>query len=73
MFDSNEKTISKAEMLSQRLISVSDAAELMKLSTGTVHNWLSIGKHGLRRVKVSGKTFVDRNQIERLLEKSLEG
>ena len=69
----NNITYSKAEQLSQRLISVSEAAALMRLSTGTLHNWLSMGKHGLRRVKVSGKTFLDRNQIEELLEKSFEG
>ena len=69
----NDITYSKAEQLSQRLVSVSEAAALMRLSTGTLHNWLSMGKHGLRRVKVSGKTFLDRNQIEELLEKSFEG
>ena len=69
----NDITYSKAEQLSQRLISVSEAAALMRLSTGTLHNWLSMGKHGLRRVKVSGKTFLDKNQIEELLEKSFEG
>jgi len=69
----NDITYSKAEQLSQRLISVSEAAALMRLSTGTLHNWLSMGKHGLRRVKVSGKTFLDRNQIEELLEKSFRG
>ena len=69
----NDITYSKAEQLSQRLISVSEAAALMRLSTGTLHNWLSMGKHGLRRVKVSGKTFLERNQIEELLEKSFEG
>jgi hypothetical protein len=47
------------------------ASSLLKISKGTLCNWLSSGRHGLQRVKVSGRTHVDRLQIEALLEKSL--
>ena len=69
----NDEAFGKAEQLSQRLMSVSEAASLLRLKTPTLHNWLSMGKHGLRRVKVSGRTFLDRNQVEAHLEKSFEG
>ena len=63
----------RLEELSDRLISLEDGASLLRISKGTLYNWLSSGRHGLRRVKVSGRTHLDRLQIEALLEKSLEG
>ena len=63
----------RVEELSDRLISLEDGASLLRISKGTLYNWLSVGRHGLQRVKVSGRTHLDRLQIEALLEKSLEG
>mgnify|MGYP001189600398 FL=1 len=70
--NSKKRTL-RVEELSDRLISLEDGASLLRISKGTLYNWLSSGRHGLRRVKVSGRTHLDRLQIEALLEKSLEG
>ena len=67
------KSKPRIKELSDRLISLEDGASLLRISKGTLYNWLSSGRHGLRRVKVSGRTHLDRLQIEALLEKSLEG
>ena len=69
----SQKRSLRVEELSDRLISLEDGASLLRISKGTLYNWLSSGRHGLRRVKVSGRTHLDRLQIEALLEKSLEG
>jgi hypothetical protein len=66
-----EKAGSRVVELSNRLIGLDEASSLLKISKGTLCNWLSSGRHGLQRVKVSGRTHVDRLQIEALLEKSL--
>ena len=69
----SNKTALWVEELSDRLISLEEGANLLRISKGTLSNWLSSGHHGLKRVKVSGRTHLDRLQIEALLEKSLEG
>ena len=66
-----EKAGPRVVELSNRLIGLDEASSLLKISKGTLCNWLSSGRHGLQRVKVSGRTHVDRLQIEALLEKSL--
>ena len=48
----------KLEALSARLMSIKDAAVLMKIEKGTLQNWLSQGSK-FKRVKVGGKTFID--------------
>ena len=68
-----KKTAVWVEELSDRLISLEEGTNLLRISKGTLSNWLSSGRHGLKRVKVSGRTHLDRLQIEALLEKSLEG
>ena len=47
------------EALSARLISVDEAAELIKIKKGTLQNWLSQGSK-FKRVKIGGRTFIDR-------------
>ena len=73
MTEKSYKSKTRIKELSDRLISLEDGASLLRISKGTLYNWLSSGRHGLRRVKVSGRTHLDRLQIEALLEKSLEG
>ena len=60
------------EALSARLISVDEAAELMKIKEGTLQNWLSQGSK-FKRVKVGGKTFIDSLEVEDLLQVALSG
>ena len=73
MTEKSYKSKPRIKELSDRLISLEDGASLLRISKGTLYNWLSSGRHGLRRVKVSGRTHLDRLQIVALLEKSLEG
>ena len=73
MTEKSYKTKPRIKELSDRLISLEDGASHLRISKGTLYNWLSSGRHGLRRVKVSGRTHLDRLQIEALLEKSIEG
>ena len=60
------------EALSARLISVDEAAELIKIKKGTLQNWLSQGSK-FKRVKVGGRTFIDRLEVEDLLQEALSG
>ena len=60
------------EALSARLISVEEAADLMKIKKGTLQNWLSQGSK-FKRVKIGGRTFIDRLEVEDLLQVALSG
>ena len=60
------------EALSARLISLEEAAELIKIKKGTLQNWLSQGSK-FKRVKVGGKTFIDSLELEALLQVALTG
>ncbi len=60
------------EALSARLISLEEAADLMKIKKGTLQNWLSQG-YKFKRVKVGGKTFIDSLELEALLQVALTG
>jgi predicted DNA-binding protein (UPF0251 family) len=60
------------EALSARLISLEEAADLMKIKKGTLQNWLSQGSK-FKRVKVGGKTFIDSLELEELLQVALTG
>jgi predicted DNA-binding protein (UPF0251 family) len=60
------------EALSARLISLDEAADLMKIKKGTLQNWLSQGSK-FKRVKVGGKTFIDSLELEALLQVALTG
>ena len=60
------------ETLSARLISVEEAAELIKIKKGTLQNWLSQGSK-FKRVKIGGRTFIDRLEVEDLLQVALSG
>lgn len=60
------------EALSARLISLEEAADLMKIKKGTLQNWLSQGTK-FKRVKVGGKTFIDSLELEALLQVALTG
>ena len=60
------------EALSARLISLEEAADLMKIKKGTLQNWLSQGSK-FKRVKIGGRTFIDRLELENLLQVALSG
>ena len=60
------------EALSARLISLEEAAELIKIKKGTLQNWLSQGSK-FKRVKIGGRTFIDRLEVEDLLQMALSG
>ena len=62
----------KLEALSARLMSIEDAAVLMKIKKGTLQNWLSQGSK-FKRVKIGGRTFIDRLEVEDLLQVALSG
>ena len=62
----------KLEALSSRLIPIEDAAVLMKIEKGTLQNWLSQGSK-FKRVKIGGRTFIDRLELENLLQVALSG
>ena len=62
----------KLEALSARLISVEEAAELIKIKKGTLQNWLSKGSK-FKRVKVGGRTFIDGLELEAFLQAALTG
>jgi len=62
----------KLEALSSRLISIEEAAELIKIKKGTLQNWLSQGSK-FKRVKIGGRTFIDRLEVEDLLQVALSG
>ena len=50
------------EKLSSRFLSVEEAAKLMKVSKGTLYNWLSQGRP-VKRKKLCGRTYVDSQEI----------
>jgi excisionase family DNA binding protein len=62
----------KLEALSSRLISVEEAADLIKIEKGTLQNWLSKGSK-FKRVKVGGRTFIDGLELEAFLQAALTG
>ena len=62
----------KLEALSARLMSIEDAAVLMKIEKGTLQNWLSKGSK-FKRVKVGGRTFIDGLELEAFLQAALTG
>jgi len=47
------------------LLTVAEVAGMLRLSTGTVNNWLS--QKRLERVKVGRKTYIRRKEVESLL------
>ena len=53
------------------IISVSEAAEILRISVHTVRNWLSQGR--LKRVKIGGKTFLLKSEVEDLLIRAIKG
>ena len=62
----------KLEALSARLMSLEDAAVLMKIDKGTLQNWLSKG-YKFKRVKVGGRTYIDELELEDYLQEALTG
>ncbi len=42
-----------------------EAAQTLRVSKSTINNWLFLGK--LQRVKMGGKTFLKRDEIEGIL------
>ena len=55
---------------SHPLLTVAEASKILRVSPNTLNNWMSQGK--IRRVKIGRKTFLDRAEIERILNKALK-
>ena len=55
---------------SHPLLTVAEASKILRVSPNTLNNWMSQGK--IRRVKMGRKTFLDRAEIESMLNKALE-
>ena len=53
------------------IISVSEFAEMLRISVHTVRNWLSQGR--LKLVKIGGKTFLLKSEVEDLLIRATKG
>ena len=60
------------EELSERVMTIEEAAEHLKIKKGTLQNWLSQEKFGFKKVKLASKTFVDRDQVEAFLSEARE-
>ena len=56
---------------SHPLITVNEAAEMLRLSRYTLNNWMSQGR--IKRLKVGGQTFLAREEIEGMLNRTLQG
>ena len=56
---------------SHPLITVNEAAEILRLSRNTLNNWMSQGR--IQRLKVGGRTFLAREEIEGILNLTLQG
>ena len=52
------------------ILTVVETATQLRLSVGTINNWLSQGK--LKRCKIGRKTFVRRAEVEQILAKAME-
>ncbi len=48
------------------LMTVSEAADSLRLSRHTINNWLSQGR--LHRVKLGGRTFLERDEVVKMLQ-----
>ena len=57
--------------ISHPLITVNEAAEILRLSRYTLNNWMSQGR--IQRLKVGGRTFLAREEIEGMLNRTLQG
>jgi len=55
--------------IEQSLMTVPEAAKFLRLSKHTIHNWLSQGR--LHRVKLGGRTFLDRGEVMEFLQKAM--
>ena len=55
---------------SHPLLTVAEASKILRVSPNTLNNWMSQRK--IRRVKIGRKTFLDRAEIESMLNKALE-
>ena len=55
----SEKSV---EELSGRLLTVNEAANILHIKPGTLANWLSQKRYGLKRLKIGGKTLLDSNK-----------
>ena len=50
------------------LMTVIEAAKCLRLSRHTINNWMSQGR--LHRVKLGGRTFLEREEVVRMLEQA---
>jgi len=70
--NSSDTSVKSVEELSGRLLTVNEAANILHIKPGTLANWLSQKRYGLKRLKIGGKTLLDSNQVKSLLNQVLE-
>ena len=51
--------------LESRLMTIDEGARILRIKPATIHNWLS--KKRLNPIKLCGKTYLDRLQVETLI------
>ena len=56
--------------MSDRLMTKKEAARLLHIKESTISTWVTQKK--LRKRKIAGKTLIDRNEVESLLQKAFE-
>ena len=61
------------EERSDSLLNTADAAKLLKMNKGTLSNWICQKKHGLRRVKIGGKLFLSKKQLDQIIADAIKG
>ena len=60
---------SSLEELSENLLTVEETSKLLRVEPKTIYNWMASKK--LRKVKMGGKTFCWKPNVEQLLKKAL--
>ena len=58
------------EYYNHPLMNLEEASQALRLSKNTLNNWMSQGK--IKRVKIGRKTFLDRKEVEGILETALD-
>ena len=52
-----------------RIMTIDEGARVLRVKTGTIRNWLSQGR--LKKIKLCGKTYLDRLEIEEIIKRAL--
>ena len=53
-----------------RIMTIDEGARVLRVKNGTIRNWLSQGR--LKKIKLCGKTYLDRLEIEEIIKTAFE-